>query len=1492
MTSTAVSPALIPSRIPDDLGSGSQGGAGQEDTAGRAGLLGRAATWALRLRGPVDPDALSRAVQAEADLGPIGRLTIEPPPDPRPTAGPESGQPELAEPEQEAHVLHALQRQADHRSAPWRRLIRLADNRFLLAGHGWPAPDPTGLAVRYAAESSSAAQTTDPAVPDGPGATLTGGEPGSGNSAASPRPAADGQAPDASQFWRQRLSGATRLDLFPDHPRPAHWPYRVALAGHRLPADATAAIRALAQRQGVTERAVLVAGLVAVLNRYTGEEDIAVGAPVPGGGVSVLRVPVSGDPTVEQLLDTSGRAWTELVSHGPVPDSIVQALAAGHPAPCPVSVSFATAQPPASGWAVSGGAVSGGAASGGAASGGSASGGDVRFELLAAGAAELAEDIAVEITPDGDSLRLAVRYAADLFTPGRIARLLLHWERVLRAGATDPALPVSRLPLLDQAERASLVALGNGPTRGYPETTLHALVAERMRRNPQALAAICSGQQLTYGELDRRSALLATHLRELGVGPGSVVAVVLSRGLHTLVAMLGVLRAGAAYTPVDPAFPAERIRFVLEDTAAPVVLTLDGVLDFTPPSGVTVLRLDVDWAQIEATAGDAPHDGDDAGPDSLAYVLFTSGSTGVPKGVLLDHRMIVNYLTWMVDECAIGEQTRMLHCCSPVFDLAVGEIFGALVAGACVVVATHDEVVSPGALAGVIAANRVTHSFTPPTTLSLVDPADCADLRCVLVAGEVVAPELIVRWLDRGARVMNLYGPAEAAVSCTYFDCVPGRFGSSVPIGTVMPNRAARVLDRQGELVPVGVPGELLIAGVGVARGYLNRPELTAERFGTDPYGAGIAYRTGDLARWNANGDLEFLGRLDTQVKLNGLRIELGEIEAVLATHPDVAVAVAAVRSDHGPARLVAYLTGRDGRRPDTVELREHAARVLPPYMVPATFVVVEAFPLGATGKVNRRALPAPAAGRPPLRTPYRAPVTPRELAVAEMMTGVLGVDGIGLDDRVFDLGASSLDVAQLCLRLATVRGEAVPISQVYRLPTVGQLADWLDTHAVAAKPVAAPEVTDGPVPLPPGQANLVEVTERIVCPTTWWIEGDLDTAALVAAVGDLHRRHQALHVRYLDTRPATAIVPDDPGEAELHVLPPALDDAAALAALDTVAQQPLAISAGHVWRSVVVPSLGSGRTLFGFAIHHIAFDGWSQAILVRDLAFAYAARRRGQVPAWPRPAPSLAEVAAEATRCHAVADLAPQRTYWLEQLRTLPRLNIPTMARGPVSEWGPKDGRTFPITAAQVAAWDGYAKGAGVTRFSYLAAVFGQVLRTITGQSDVAMMVPVARRGNALLDRSVGCRLDAVCLRLRPPKGPRTAEPDWLALAAKTVHEAMAAQELPFGEAVAALAAVRPDVHILLTIPTFLLQDYARPGLPLPGCHTELVEDRYAKEVPTPLTVEVFPSGDGFSLRITVRTDRAPVELADRIGAEFLGILAAGPVALAGVPATAPEKR
>ncbi|MGW4502983.1 AMP-binding protein, partial [Micromonospora sp. NPDC004336] len=411
---------------------------------------------------------------------------------------------------------------------------------------------------------------------------------------------------------------------------------------------------------------------------------------------------------------------------------------------------------------------------------------------------------------------------------------------------------------------------------------------------------------------------------------------------------------------------------------------------------------------------------------------------------------------------------------------------------------------------------------------------------CVTLAGEPVPPRMARRWLDAGTRLINAYGPAEASVACTWYDASTGWDGTYVPIGRPMPNRQIRVVDTNLDLVPMGVPGEILIAGTGVADGYLHRPELTTQRFVTDPYGGGTAYRTGDLGRWNTTGALEILGRMDHQVKVNGIRIELGEIEAVLEQHPDVSTAVVARHENQGVARLVGYVTGHDGRTPVASELRAHAAAALPAYMVPAVVMVLDRFPVGGTGKIDRRALPEPGSQRPDLGVEFVEPATNSERLVAGVFATVLGIDRVGARDSFFDLGGTSLQSATVATRIDEATDVVVPVSQIHRTPTPRALARWLTAaprrpHGGAAAGQARQR--PGPVPLAQQVAKCLMSPLEVVNPVTWWIEGELDLRALMAALGDVHRRHQALHARYRRADPPVAVIPPHPGMPQLRLL-------------------------------------------------------------------------------------------------------------------------------------------------------------------------------------------------------------------------------------------------------------------------------------------------------------------------------------------------------------------
>ncbi|WP_326564156.1 amino acid adenylation domain-containing protein [Micromonospora peucetia] len=1207
---------------------------------------------------------------------------------------------------------------------------------------------------------------------------------------------------------------AEALDLVGDLRRPAVWPARAASVHRVLPSwppDAGPASE------------VVVAGLVAVLARYTGQDEVVVG--LSAGGGSVLRVDVADDPGLAELVTRVGSALGT-----PTADR-------GRTGPVAVGL--------------------------------------VDGPVAETGPEVVDVDLMVSVASDGSAAR--VDYAVEEFSAQWVRGLVDQLVVLVSAGVRDPGVGLSGLVLLGDVERERLLGWGRGVVRAVPGEPVHELVLGWARRSPEAVAGVAGGEVLTYGELDRRSGVLAAYLRSLGVGVGDVVSLVLERGLWSLVATMGVLRTGAAYTPMDVSWPVERMRVLLADHGARVVLTVGAVASRVPVGdGVSVVALDDDWSVVQACE---PVGLPVVEASEPAFVIYTSGSTGTPKGVVLTHEKLTNFLSWMTDECAIGPDSRMLHSAAPVFDAAFGEIFATLTGGGCVVVCSRDDLLDARRLTDLVNRHDVTHTFGPATNIAPLDPAACPGLRCIIFGGEAVPPQLAQRWLTAGTRVVNAYGPAEIAVACTWFDASAGWAGAYVPIGWPMPNRQIRVVDPKLNLMPAGVPGEILITGFGVADGYLNRPELTTQRFVTDPYGGGIAYRTGDLGRWNTAGALEILGRMDHQVKVNGIRIELGEIETVLAQHPDVESAVVVRREDRGVARLVGYVTGRDGRPPAVSELREHAATVLPSYMVPAVIMILDRFPLGSTGKIDRQALPEPDSQRPDLDIEYTEPTTDEERLVVGVFATVLGLDRVGTHDSFFHLGGTSLQSAAVATGIDEAADAVVPVSQIHRTPTPHALAQWLttaprrtDTGPTAGQTRQRP----GPVPLAQQVAKCLMSPLEVVVPVTWWIEGELDLRALMAALGDVHRRHEALHARYRRVDPPVALVPPNPGMPQLRLLTDATTEQEALDQLAEAVQQPLDYTQGRNWRAALIRDRSTGRVLFGVGVHHIAFDGWSYTLLVRDLSHAYAARLSGAAPVWARPAPTLRQSYDEYTRLRNAADLETQRAYWREELRGLPRQGQPQPQASleQALAWGPKAGHTVTVAPEVVQRWDRAAREQRFSRSSYFVAAFASALRAIHRQDDIGLLMVVAKRGSRVLDSAFTTRLNLNCVRVRFD-GP---EDDKLVLRInETISDLMRAQDVPFAETADDPAAGLSG-EVVASLPTFVFQDNVVLPLELPGCRAEEVVDPYAREVPNGLTVEVLPRTDHALLRVTIRTDYLPYSFAEELNGHMLRFLEAGP--------------
>lgn len=842
-------------------------------------------------------------------------------------------------------------------------------------------------------------------------------------------------------WWAARLAGLPTLEFPADRPRPATPARGAGSVVRPYPSGLLSAARHLARERGVSLYMVIASAVLVVLGRYTGQDDIPVGVPMLNRldediertvglfvNMVVLRVDMSGDPSFAELLERVLEANLDLYEHQEVPfhlivDRVQPPRTAGLNPLFQISAQLL-----------------------GSANSGALTLSGLSSEPVAMDAAGSRFDMAIDFVEDGDDLRAFVEYSKDLFDEWRIRALLSHIETVLAAAVAAPSLRVSQLPLLSQAERDGLLALGKGETAEYSGDPLHVSFARVARGAPDAVAVVCRGIELSYGELDRRADRLARYLRAIGVRHGQVVAVVLDRDLDAFVAMIGVHKAGGAFAMMDPKLPPARLGFMIGDTAAPVVLTRSTLAGALPePSGWVSVALDTDWDAIEAMDDSEPLP-EPATRESLAYVLYTSGSTGTPKGVMIAHRAVSFFCEAYRRPFDFGPRDRLLQLPALNFDMSQGEIWTAFLVGATVVAVSPEDAQSPEALSALLREQRVTYAALPLAMQSLMEAEPYPALKYVMGGAELLDPALVNKWNLPGRKFLNLYGPTECAIGQTEYEVEHIEWKTPPPIGRPQLNRQVYIVDRWNNLVPKGVNGELLIGGAegGLALGYLNQPGLTAEKFITDPFNpASKVYRSGDLVRWNADGQIDFLGRTDNQVKLRGLRIELGEIETALQSHPGILRAVVLMRPDrNGENRLVAYFTSA-GEPPATDELRRHLGESLPDYMVPTAWMALEKFPMNNDGwKVNRNALPEPAddAGGE-----LAEPRTATETEVARCFAEVLGVAGVGVRDSFFDRGGNSLQALRVVSRLSKSFGLKLRVRLLYGNETVAGISAVID---------------------------------------------------------------------------------------------------------------------------------------------------------------------------------------------------------------------------------------------------------------------------------------------------------------------------------------------------------------------------------------------------------------------------------------------------------------
>lgn len=847
-------------------------------------------------------------------------------------------------------------------------------------------------------------------------------------------------------YWRTQLADVGVLRLPTDLPRPAVKisASRAARRSAVIPAAIVQGLRALADTEGTSLPTALLAGFQLLLGRYARQHDLTVGWPLagrrhpewkalPGPFTStlVLRADLSGGPSSRELLHRAEETRREALAHEVPFERLVQEVHTERDlrhsplfqVQCSVQVTDGPITDPAGSSPLSWGVLD-----------------------IDPGVAVF--DLTLRLVPAGDGLRAQADFSTDLWAPASIERLLTHLCALFAAMVAEPDRRAATLSLMS-ADEWQLVTQ-TWATTVLPEADerrLHELVEQRARRSPGAEALVCGIDRLTYAELDERAERLAVHLRGLGVGPETLVAVAAERSALTVVGLLAVLKAGGAYLPFDPVSPARRLRFVLADAEAGVVLARRELARRLPLADRTLVELDDDSTWTAAPTTPAPP----VGPDNLAYCIYTSGSTGRPKGVLTTHRQIV--ASTAARPAVLPQPIDGYLMLSPLFfDAACAGLYWTLSQGGTVVLPTDVEVDDPRILGRLVIDERVSHFDAVPSQYAVfleTEGDTLAGLRCTLLAGEALPPALLAEHyrVAPAAALFNEYGATEATVWATAFACPPDFRGASVPVGRPVPGASVYLLDEEGNPVPAGIPGEVYIGGAGVARGYLGQPALTAERFVPDPFGepGQRLYRVGDLARHLADGTLEFLGRVDDQVQIRGFRVEPGEVENVLLDHPDVAAAtVVAVEDRTGDLRLVAYAVPRAGHAPSQGSYAQFLAERLPDYMVPTQFVALDELPLTRQGKLDRRSLPAPEL---PASSPAAAPRTPLEKGVAQIFAEVLGLEQIGIQDDFFGSGGNSLHLARVGARLSAAYEIDIPIHQFFSLPTVAGVAAMIELY-------------------------------------------------------------------------------------------------------------------------------------------------------------------------------------------------------------------------------------------------------------------------------------------------------------------------------------------------------------------------------------------------------------------------------------------------------------
>ncbi len=1259
-------------------------------------------------------------------------------------------------------------------------------------------------------------------------------------------------------YWRRQLEGApAMLDLPVDKVRPVAPGFGGIRRGTVIAAEIATVLERRATENGASLFMLLLAAHAVLLRRYTGQAELVIGIPVAGrshpdlegvigylGNTLPIRISLADDPSFSDLVARVRAACLEAFEHQELPFEElaleVQRSRPGSHAPVFQSLFTLHDQNPVE-MSLDGVVVE-----------------PLGFET---GWTKLDLVFDAGRRPDG-ALQVMMSARADLFESATIERMLTHVTTLLAAIAEDPSQRVSELRLLPELERQRVVEEWNRTSAVVPGAeTLHAAIADQARRTPAAIALEWEESdgriaRMTFGDLLLRSEELAGRLRALGAGAGVGIGVCAERSPALVIGMLGTMLAGSHYVPFDPSYPADRLAFMVEDAAVPIMLvhaaTRDAARAFMDLASSSARVIDLDAETVEIPLSSASPA---VAPDDLAYIIYTSGSTGRPKGVMIPHRAVVNYLRWMGSAYPMDAGDAVLQKAPASFDACIWEFFLPLVTGARMVLARPGGHQDPEYLLASLARHGVTILQLVPVQLRMMFELSGAGagvataftrLRHLFFGGEALPGELLteLRRVAPVLRVANLYGPTEATVYATSWDVPPGPWTSiNVPIGRPIINASVYVVDSSMRPVPIGVRGELCIGGVGLARGYLNRTELTAEKFVPDPFRADPAarlYRTGDLARWTADGVLQYAGRIDEQVKVRGHRIELGEVEAVLAASDLVSQAVVVMRTAPSGAQLVAYFVPAESAQDQPVAalrtaLFDEMRRTLPAYMVPSFLVAMDAIPISPNGKVSRKDLPEPDNAAID-ETEYVAPRTVLEATIVEVWAEVLGRDRVGVNDNFFALGGHSLLAMRVIARLADRLSARPAMSQLFEAPTVAKLAA-----------VLAPMAADGTTSLPHAAA-IPRRVDRSHAPLTpvqqrFWIGEQLESGhagfnvhvamrlheipgvtRLEAAVHDLHARHEALRAAIVGTgemarqqiadvvEPAFVVTDcrRDPAET-LPARMRAITNAERAHEFD-LARAPLAR-----FHLVLLP----GEAILHVVLHHLISDGWAVRVILADLAALY----RGDAGPIPVDAPDYGDYAEWLATPDQKTELERHVGFWREHLAGAPQLlELPTDRPRSANRAARSARTTSWISPDVVARVRATANAEGATLFMALMAAFHSLLSRLSGQDDVVVGVPVTGRTTPDEERIVGCFINTIPLRLSLAGTPSFRE--MIGRARTAALGGLEHQTVPFDRMVRELAPERSLSHTPLFQVLFNMMNFPASQAPSLGTLLEMRDD------------------------------------------------------------------